>query len=160
MGVCIPASVHLGVCGGILMLDASQHAVLLGHACCRRGAMAFLSHGRSGEGGVTAPIGFMQTYRNCRSYKDTKRALFQASCMEEGGSRSQGVALPVEEAEEPSLTRGPATQSPILCSSMWKMAGEQEEEGKEVVWRKEEEEGGGQLVGSANRYGNSHLIDM
>lgn len=66
--------------------------------------------------------------------------------------------MPVEEAEEPSLTWGPAAQSPILCSSMWKMAGEQEEEGKEVVWRKEE--GGGQLVGSANRYGNSHLIDM
>lgn len=58
--------------------------------------------------------------------------------MEEGGSRSRGAAVPVEEAEEPSLTWGPAAQSPILCSSMWKMAGEQEEEGKEVVWRKEE----------------------
>lgn len=55
--------------------------------------------------------------------------------------------MPVEEAEEPSLK----TQSPILCSSMWKMAGEQEEEeGQEGVWRK----GRGQLVGSANRYGN------
>lgn len=53
--------------------------------------------------------------------------------------------VPVEEAEEPSLTWGPTAQSPILCSSMWKMAGEQEE-GKEVVWRKGEEEkkeGGG-----------------
>jgi len=27
---------------------------------------------------------------------------------------------------------GPTAQSPICCSSMWKMAGEQEEEGKEV----------------------------
>lgn len=33
--------------------------------------------------------------------------------------------MTVEAAEEPSLT----TQSLILCSSMWKMAGEQEEEG-------------------------------
>lgn len=45
----------------------------------------------------------------------------------------------MEEAEEPSLTRGPTAQSPILCSSMWKMAGEQE--GGVVVQRKEEEGG-------------------
>lgn len=36
---------------------------------------------------------------------------------------------------------GPTAQSPIPCSSMWKMAGEQEEEGKEAKnkCRKEEE---------------------
>lgn len=44
----------------------------------------------------------------------------------------------MEEAEEPSLTRGPTAQSPILCSSMWKMAGEQEGGGGGA-----EERGGG-----------------
>lgn len=61
----------------------------------------------------------------------------------------------MEEAEEPSLTRGPTGQSPILCSSMWKMAGEQE--GGLCRGKRRR---GAQLVGSANRSSNSHLIDM
>lgn len=62
----------------------------------------------------------------------------------------------MEEAEEPSLTRGPTAQSPILCSSMWKMAGEQEGGG----WCRGKRRRGAQLVGSANRSSDSHLIDM
>ncbi|KAL7863242.1 hypothetical protein SRHO_G00122260 [Serrasalmus rhombeus] len=40
---------------------------------------------------------------------------------------------------------GPAGQSPLCCSSMWKMVAIEE---------------GGQLVGSANHAGNTHLIDI
>ena len=58
---------------------------------------------------------------------------------------------------------GPTAQSPIPCSSMWKMAGEQEEEGERG--KKKKKNGGKrrrerQLVGSANHQGNTHLIDM
>lgn len=77
--------------------------------------------------------------------------------MEEGGSRSQGVAVPVEEAEEPSLTRGPGSTKPhslLLHVENGRRAGGGGEGGSV------EERIGGQLVGSANRYGNSHLIDM
>lgn len=54
--------------------------------------------------------------------------------------------MPVEEAEEPSLTWGPTAQSPILCSSMWKMAGEQEE-GVEGGSMEERGGGGGAISG-------------
>lgn len=56
---------------------------------------------------------------------------------------------------------GPVAQSPIPCSSMWKMAGEQgggeERGGGEGSGGKRREQ---QLVGSSNHQGNTHLIDM
>lgn len=55
---------------------------------------------------------------------------------------------------------GPTAQSPIPCSSMWKMAGEQEEEGKEAKKSGAKRRREGQLVRSVNHQGNTHLIDM
>lgn len=56
---------------------------------------------------------------------------------------------------------GPTAQSPIPCSSMWKMAGEQEEEeGKEAKKSGGKRRRERQLVGSADHQGNTHLIDM
>lgn len=69
---------------------------------------------------------------------------FSYTLEEKGSSVSHtGEVWQGEETEEPSLTWGPSAQSPILCSSMWKMAREQEEEGKEAKKKKVEERGGG-----------------
>lgn len=75
-------------------------------------------------------------------YKDTKPLISNTNplrpILKKGGLSESRSGVPVEEAEEPSLTRGPTAQSPIRCSSMWKMAGEQ---GGGVAQRKEEEGG-------------------
>lgn len=57
--------------------------------------------------------------------------------MTEGGGNGGGVLI----KNLRHGTWGPTTQSPILCSSMWKMAGEPEE-AVEVEGKEEEEEGG------------------